>query len=162
MDPSQAGCDNKPINWVCGSASLDTSAARPDLARLLASVDVFVHPNPHEPFGIGPLEAMASGTPLVAPGSGGVLEYADASCAWLAQPHGDAFAHAVLEVLSNTAAARIKIERARSVAERHDWRNVTEQFFASYDELHATRQIVRQGWGFRLDSRVRGDVVIEP
>jgi hypothetical protein len=32
---------------------------RAELARLLASVDVFAHPNPHEPFGIGPLEANA-------------------------------------------------------------------------------------------------------
>jgi alpha-1,6-mannosyltransferase len=115
--------------------------SRPELARLLASVDVFVHPNPREPFGIGPLEAMASGTPLVAPNSGGVLEYADASCAWLAQPKGDAFAEAVLDVLSNPAASHVRIERARSVAERHDWRNVTEQFFETYDALHAARQI---------------------
>jgi alpha-1,6-mannosyltransferase len=63
---------------------------RAELARILASVDVFVHPNPSEPFGIGPLEAMASGTPLVAPATGGVLEYADHTCAWLAQPQGAA------------------------------------------------------------------------
>lgn len=114
--------------------------SRPELARLLASVDVFVHPNPREPFGIGPLEAMASGTPLVAPDSGGVLEYADASCAWLAQPEGGAFAQAVLDVLSNPAAARAKVERARPVAERHDWRKVTERFFDIYEELDAVRR----------------------
>ncbi len=120
-------------------------SSRVELARLLASVDVFVHPNPHEPFGIGPLEAMASGTPLVAPDSGGVLEYADSSCAWLAQPDGDAFAQAVLDVLSHPDAARERIRRARSVAERHDWRNVSEQFFDTYDQLHATRLAALQG-----------------
>lgn len=36
------------------------------LAAHYASADVFVHPrDPHEPFGIGPLEAMAAGTPVV-------------------------------------------------------------------------------------------------
>jgi len=112
---------------------------RAELARLLASVDVFVHPNPREPFGIGPLEAMASGTPLVAPGAGGVLEYADPRCAWLAAPEGNAFAGAVLEVLSNPAAARAKAERARLIAERHDWPVVAEQFFATYEAFHAAR-----------------------
>ena len=48
---------------------------RETLAAWYASADVFVHPNPHEPFGIGPLEAMASGVPVVAPASGGVIEY---------------------------------------------------------------------------------------
>ena len=38
---------------------------RRQLASLYANADVFVHPNPREPFGIGPLEAMASGLPLV-------------------------------------------------------------------------------------------------
>ncbi|MEQ1730250.1 MAG: glycosyltransferase [Vicinamibacterales bacterium] len=33
---------------------------RHELAACYASCDVFVHPNPREPFGIGPLEAMAS------------------------------------------------------------------------------------------------------
>jgi alpha-1,6-mannosyltransferase len=108
---------------------------RAELARLLASVDVFVHPNPREPFGIGPLEAMASGTPLVAPNSGGVLEYADPSCAWLAPADGEEFARAVLEVLSNPAAARAKCEKARLVAERLDWRNVSELFFDTYETL---------------------------
>src|SRR5262249_13228594 len=35
------------------------------LAMLYANADIFVHPNPHEPFGIAPLEAMASGLPLL-------------------------------------------------------------------------------------------------
>ncbi len=62
--------------------------ARETLARLYASCDVFVHPNPREPFGIGPLEAMASGVPLVAPAAGGLLSYANDTNAWLAGAHG--------------------------------------------------------------------------
>jgi alpha-1,6-mannosyltransferase len=47
-------------------------ADRELLADILANCDVFLHPNPHEPFGIAPLEAMASRLALVAPDSGGV------------------------------------------------------------------------------------------
>jgi glycosyltransferase involved in cell wall biosynthesis len=32
---------------------------RDELAGLYANADIFVHPNPREPFGIAPLEAMA-------------------------------------------------------------------------------------------------------
>lgn len=46
------------------------------LADYYANADVFVHPNPKEPFGIAPLEAMASGAPTVAPNAGGILSYA--------------------------------------------------------------------------------------
>ncbi|HEV2667388.1 MAG TPA: glycosyltransferase, partial [Blastocatellia bacterium] len=58
-----------------------------DRAKLLeryADCDAVVHPNPREPFGIAPLEAMAAGLPLVAPNAGGVLSYADETNAWLA------------------------------------------------------------------------------
>ncbi|MGO8818171.1 MAG: glycosyltransferase [Terriglobia bacterium] len=37
------------------------------MAELLANSDAFIHPNPHEPFGITPLEAMCSELPVVAP-----------------------------------------------------------------------------------------------
>src|SRR5262249_24744772 len=47
------------------------------LTTLLSNADIFVHPNPREPFGIAPLEAMASGTPLLAPNTGGVTSYAN-------------------------------------------------------------------------------------
>lgn len=59
---------------------------RAHLARAYASADVFVHPNPREPFGIGPLEAMASGVPVVLPRAGGVLSYANDQNSWLARP----------------------------------------------------------------------------
>ncbi len=53
------------------------------LANFYANADVFVHPNPREPFGIAPLEAMASGAPTLAPNAGGILSYATNENAWL-------------------------------------------------------------------------------
>lgn len=47
---------------------------RRDLARLMASADCFVHPNPDEPYGLAPLEALAAGTRVVAPAAGGCAE----------------------------------------------------------------------------------------
>ena len=56
------------------------------LANYYANADVFVHPNPKEPFGIAPLEAMASGVATVAPNAGGILSYATSTNAWLVEP----------------------------------------------------------------------------
>jgi glycosyltransferase involved in cell wall biosynthesis len=85
---------------------------RDALADCYAHADVFVHPNPREPFGLAPLETMASGLPLVAPVSGGVLEYASAENAWLAEPTAAGFAAAVQCIAGGTSERHQKLERA--------------------------------------------------
>lgn len=45
---------------------------RATLARLMATCDCMVHPNPEEPFGLAMLEAMAAGCRLVAPRGVGI------------------------------------------------------------------------------------------
>jgi alpha-1,6-mannosyltransferase len=114
---------------ICLCGNLDKIT----LARYLASCDVFVHPNPREPFGIGPLEAMASGLPVVVPNAGGVLEYASSANAWLAEPTAVAFAEAI------RAASRSdprRILAARETVARFSWRDATRRYFDAYDELH--------------------------
>jgi alpha-1,6-mannosyltransferase len=78
---------------------------RADLAALVASADVALSPGPRETFGLGVLEAMACGTPVVvsscgasrelvvpaAGGSGGTVdELAEVAGRWLADPRGRA------------------------------------------------------------------------
>ncbi len=107
------------------------------LARHYASADVFVHPNPREPFGIGPLEAMAAGTPVVVPNAGGVLSYADEGNAWLATPVPAAFAHAIVEASSGRDSARTA--RAVVTAHAHAWNIVAGRYFDLVDRRHAAR-----------------------
>jgi alpha-1,6-mannosyltransferase len=107
------------------------------LATLLASADLFVHPNAREPFGIAPLEAMASGTPVVLPGAGGLLAYATSRNAWLAEPSATGLAHAI------TLAWQCPGERARRVhqalrdVEGFAWSHICGRWFEHYDSLHA-------------------------
>ncbi|MGI8671323.1 MAG: glycosyltransferase, partial [Luteitalea sp.] len=103
------------------------------LAESYASGDVFLHVNDREPFGIGPLEAMASGVPVVVPNAGGVLSYANDSNCWLADPAVDALARAVVGALARPDPARLA--RAAETAARFDWGRVTPQIFATYDGL---------------------------
>jgi alpha-1,6-mannosyltransferase len=116
--------------------SLGHISDRASLIDLYANCDAFVHPNPREPFGIAPLEAMAAGIPLVVPNSGGVLSYADETNAWLAEANPEAFAVAVRSIFTNQAICKDKLARARWTAERHNWNSVTAQFFELYDHLY--------------------------
>ena len=113
---------------------------RAELAKYYASADVFVHPNPREPFGIGPLEAMASRTPVVLPSAGGVLSYANPTNAWLAEPIGESFAHAVRSVVLRPSEARLAA--ACETARQHDWSRVAPRFFQLYEDLHRRRRAV--------------------
>ena len=105
------------------------------LANLFANCDAFVHPNPREPFGITPLEAMASGLPVVAPNSGGLLSYANDRNAWLAAPTGEAFANAVRSVFSDDERRVDKVRNAVETASTYDWDSSTDSIFAIYDRM---------------------------
>ena len=130
---------------LCGNLTRET------LADYCASCDVFVHPNPREPFGIGPLEAMASGVPVVVPDSGGVLEYASSENAWLAAPTATAFADAIRAARGGDDA---RIARAAATADRFRWREATRRYFDAYDDIH--RSVSRRRAGvFEPASSVR-------
>lgn len=110
---------------------------RETLADIYANCNVFVHPNPGEPFGIAPLEAMASGLALIGPNQGGLTSYADSSNAWLLEPNAQSYVRALCAIRSDPAATAARLRNARATAERHDWSAVASQFFELYDELHA-------------------------
>ena len=110
------------------------------LADLLANSDVFVHPNPREPFGIAPLEAMASGLPLVAPNSGGVTSYANAENAWLMPPDERSFAAAVEDVVANASQRAHRVENALRTAEEFRWEVVASSFLDLYSQLCAATE----------------------
>ncbi|MCZ2389990.1 MAG: glycosyltransferase [Acidobacteria bacterium] len=106
------------------------------LANYYANVDVFVHPNPREPFGIAPLEAMASGVATVAPNAGGILSYATDDNIWLTEPNADAFAAAVLDAASNIEARELRIAAALETARSNTREASTDNLFATYDKLY--------------------------
>jgi glycosyltransferase involved in cell wall biosynthesis len=106
------------------------------LSGYYASADVFIHPNPREPFGIAPLEAMASGVPTVAPNSGGILSYATNENAWLVEPTGENFAAAISEVMENEALRKNKVAKALETARANTREASTERLIATYDKIY--------------------------
>ena len=106
------------------------------LANLFANCDAFVHPNPREPFGIAPLEAMASGLPVVAPNAGGILSYANSENAWLAKPTAKNFAAAVNDIFIDDQGRNAKISRGLETSARYTWESSTDALFALYDKMY--------------------------
>jgi alpha-1,6-mannosyltransferase len=112
---------------------------RAELSGLLSACDAFLHVNPHEPFGIGPLEAMAVGTPVVMPAAGGLLDYATHENAWLGEPGALSLAAALRACLGRPAERARRAANARVTAERHAWPLVATQFFRLYEAAAAGR-----------------------
>ena len=105
------------------------------LANFYANADIFVHPNPKEPFGIAPLEAMASGVPTVAPNAGGILSYATTENAWLVEPNAEEFARAIREMVSNPVLRGSKIEKAVATARFNSREASTDRLLSTYDTM---------------------------
>jgi alpha-1,6-mannosyltransferase len=134
----RVGLERECSRRIPGAACfLGHIAGRNALAEIYANTDIFIHPNPREPFGIAPLEAMAAGLALVAPNTGGVRHYADGSNAWLAEPTPQAFAAAVQAIRNHPADCSARRRAARSTAERFDWETVTAGYFDLYEELYS-------------------------
>jgi len=137
--------DGPLIGWLANEAPVRAPGRihllghvgdRASLIDLYANCDAFIHPNPREPFGIAPLEAMGAGLPLVAPNAGGVLSYADETNAWLTEPNGESFAAAARAVFNDPATRKDRLARARWTAQQYRWSAVAGGFFQLYDELH--------------------------
>ena len=105
------------------------------LADYYANADVFVHPNPREPFGIAPLEAMASGVPVVAPKAGGILSYATDENIRLTEPKGGTFAAAICETIENPGQTAARVEKAMQTARSNTWEKSTDRLLATYDKM---------------------------
>lgn len=109
-----------------------------ELADLFANCEAFVHPNPREPFGITPLEAMASGLPVAVPNSGGVLSYANNENAWLSEPDAKCFSEAIRDIFSDDAKRQSKIRCALETSGKYNWETSIANIFGLYDKMFAS------------------------
>jgi len=108
-----------------------------ELARLLASCDVLVHPGDCETFGLIVLEAMACGLPVVATNGGGVAELVDAATGILAQPNNAASLAGAIEAIYQGDMAAMGQAARRKAATHYDWNAILPQVLGRYDLLLA-------------------------
>ncbi|MFI8188747.1 glycosyltransferase family 4 protein [Streptomyces sp. NPDC085946] len=115
-----------------------------DLARIFASLDVFVHTGPFETFCQTVQEAMASGVPVVAPAAGGPLDLVAHGRSGLLVPPRDAAA--VRDAVAALAAApELRAAfgtAARALVEGRTWAAVGDQLIGHYADVLAGREAV--------------------
>jgi alpha-1,6-mannosyltransferase len=109
---------------------------REKLADFLAAVDIVVAPSSNETFGLAPLEALASGTPVLTADRGGISEQIEKSGAGARFVSGEprSLAEEAVTLLHSDLAALGA--RGRAFAERdHSWESVFDRIFALYDSV---------------------------
>lgn len=133
--PRQSG-----LRAQAADAGLDVHFAnyvgdREEVARLLASADVVLAPGPVETFGLAALEALASGTPVVAAAESALPEViGDAGLA--ASGGGAGFADAVCELSARPVVDRRAAARRR--AELFPWSTAVTGFLHAHGIARVT------------------------
>ena len=108
-----------------------------DLARIYASLDVFVHTGPFETFGQTIQEASASGLPVVAPAAGGPLDLVDHGETGYLVPPGDpgTLIEAVRTLVADPALrASFGVAARRKVLGR-TWSALTDELLDHYEAV---------------------------
>ena len=107
------------------------------LARLYASLDVFVHTGPLETFGQVIQEALASGVPVVAPAAGGPLDLVQPGRTGYLVPPGDgaAIASAVAALAADPVRRAHFGIAARASVEGRTWAAVGDELVAHYQAV---------------------------
>lgn len=111
--------------------------ARSNIPEIMKDMDVFVMASRNEPFGLVTVEAMASGTPVVATNTGGTVEIITDGETGLLFPPDDPLklAQAVIKVLTDDKlAARLK-QGGLSAAKRYNIRDMMTSTCSIYHEV---------------------------
>ncbi|RZJ11309.1 MAG: glycosyltransferase family 1 protein [Rubrivivax sp.] len=103
------------------------------LARMVASADAYVHAGDQETFGLGVLEAMACGTPVVVAEARGLAELVRDAGVLVPRPLPRLWAEALAASLSSNNATLRRTALARAQAQ--DWLRVMEQLAQRYTAL---------------------------
>ncbi len=150
----ELGADGKPIGDL---AEVEADARRlgiaddivflgsrpqEDLATLYQAVDFVVIPSRYESFGLVAIEAMASGTPVIASRAGGLSYSVRDGVAGLLVCPGNAVAltDAILELSRNPARRALLASHARAEAARFSWDTVATAMTGVYRSLAARTQ----------------------
>ena len=116
-----------------------------ELARAMASFDIFVHPGESETFGQTLQEAHASGVPIVATGRGGPLDLIRLGIdGWLYRPGDLDDLHMRVADLAGDARKRRAFGVAgRTAVEGRSWHAVCDQLLGHFDEARGLHLVDR-------------------
>ena len=111
------------------SAQVYFLGARLDIERYMAAADLFVLPAYYEPFGLVCMEALASGTPVLATKTGGIIDYLENGVNGLfIEPDPGDIAAKITLLLTDPARMHSMGAAARKTAEQFSWDTVAAHY----------------------------------
>jgi len=116
-------------------STMDQFVPSEEVARLLASADALVHAGDQETFGLVILEAMASGTPVVAVDAGAFREIIPESCGVLCKPNDPKAMAASVRLLFAQDIAGMRLSARRHVEAHYDWDGVVTGLLGHYASI---------------------------
>jgi glycosyltransferase involved in cell wall biosynthesis len=109
-----------------------------DLPALYSLADLFVFPSLYEGFGIPPLEAMASSTPVVCSNGGALAEIAETS-AYIVDPLSvDSITKGMMNVLQDSNLRNQLLNRGKQYVKRFTWSKTWSETLNLYYSLSNT------------------------
>lgn len=144
------------VNWVCQAEPKVsgisfplkpiTNSTQAQLASYYRTADIFLFTSWYEGFGMPPLEAMASGVPVITTGCGGVDTYVVAGQNALVADPGDidSIAYAVAFLLENRQARSVLAAKGRETALKFSFDKVAVQAESLFNRVVSTyRDVIR-------------------
>ena len=109
-----------------------------ELAALYRLARVFVYPSLYEGFGIPPLEAMMSGTPVVASNASSIPEVVGDAGILVDPYHVESIVDGINRVLSDPGLAQNLVVRGYRQAQRFSWETTARQTLKAFESCNQT------------------------
>lgn len=114
-----------------------------DLARMYASLDIFIHTGQHETFCQSIQEALASGVPVIAPNSGGPIDLVEnGKTGYLINTGNPKEIKRVVKLIQEGDTAGWRENTRNSVVNR-TWQSINQELIKHYLQLIAMKQANR-------------------
>ena len=114
-----------------------------DLARMYASLDIFIHTGQHETFCQSIQEALASGVPVIAPNSGGPIDLVeDGKTGYLINTGNPKEIKRVVKLIQQSDVTELRKVTRESVVNR-TWLSINQELIRHYLDLIAAKESSR-------------------
>lgn len=114
---------------------------RHDVAELMRAADMFVFPSRYEACSLVLLEALASGLPVITTQTAGGAELISTKAGVVMADPNDVslLAESLRRITGDCDLRRLMGQAARSIAEKHSWADMADQYLALYGETKPVR-----------------------
>jgi phosphatidylinositol alpha 1,6-mannosyltransferase len=114
-----------------------------DLARMYASLDIFIHTGQHETFCQSIQEALASGVPVIAPNSGGPIDLVEnGKTGYLINTGNPKEIKRVVKLIQEGNAENWRKSARDSVVNR-TWQSINQELISHYQQLISNQKRTR-------------------